>query len=404
LQNYWPPRLASQNRIRDPLPSYVTDRSQPARPLRASRGLASRPTIRHLAAALAVVGALAGPAAADPAAEALFKEGRAFMAAGDPVAACDRFERSQRLEPRVGTLANLAECRRLQGQLAASWEAWIAAEALAKQSGDQRQADARAQADALQPLLAQFTIRLPGEPPPGLTITRNGQPIAEAAWNVELPLDPGTYEIRVTAPGFKPWTTRVVLATGARDATTVPALEPDPTAPAPAPAPRLDTGGAAPELTAGAAARGADPPLKHLSFGLAFGGTSDSDIIGGARINAQYPLPYGAARATLQGLYTKLDTDGDVYHHVHLYAVGLGFDYVAPWAKGLASAAGIGVGMDIFDDNYQDHLLTENWFALRASPIIVRLGSPSIELGIHLMYVEPAEVLLGVVAVDWFVR
>jgi hypothetical protein len=384
----------------------VTDRSQPARSLRAPRGTASRPTIRHLAAALAVVGALAAPAAADPAAEALFKEGRALMAAGDPVGACDRFERSQRLEPRVGTLANLAECRRLQGQLAASWEAWIAAEALAKQSGDQREADARAQADALQPLLARFTIKLPGEPVPGLTITRNGAPIAEAAWNVELPLDPGTYEIRVSAPGFKPWSTKVVLATGARDATTVPSLERDPTVVAAAPSPHLrDAGGdEGPANTASAPPRGVDPPLKHLSFGLAFGGTSESDIIGGARINAQYPLPFGAARATLQGLYTKLDTDGDVYHHVHLYAVGLGFDYLVPWAKGLASAAGIGVGMDIFDDNYQDHLLTENWFALRASPIIVRLGSPSIELGIHLMYVEPAEVLLGVVAVDWFVR
>lgn len=73
---------------------------------------------------------LAGPAAAQSAAtqaDALFKQGRAQMAAGNLEAACTAFDSSQQLDPAVTTLLNLADCREKRGQLATAWGLFVEA-------------------------------------------------------------------------------------------------------------------------------------------------------------------------------------------------------------------------------------------------------------------------------------
>ena len=61
----------------------------------------------------------------DPAAaEALFTEGRKAFDAGDYRIACARFAESQRLDPAVGTLINLAACNEKLDNLALAWETW----------------------------------------------------------------------------------------------------------------------------------------------------------------------------------------------------------------------------------------------------------------------------------------
>src|SRR6476646_7884960 len=64
----------------------------------------------------------AAEARADPAAEALFRSGREAVDRGDWQTACARFEESHRLEPAVGTVFNLANCREKLGQLASAWQ------------------------------------------------------------------------------------------------------------------------------------------------------------------------------------------------------------------------------------------------------------------------------------------
>jgi hypothetical protein len=222
-----------------------------------------------------------------------------------------------------------------------------------------------------------------------LTITRDGVPVLAAVWDRAVPVDPGTHEIAANAPGYKPWTTSLSIELGARDAVAVPALEADPYA-------------TRPELPGVERPSGPNPPLRYLAVGAAFGGTSDTDIVGGGRLIGSYPAPHGAVRATLQYLYTRWHPDEDPYHLVELHAVGLGFDYLLAWRKGLASAAGLGGGIDFYDDNYAGKS-SDNFFQLRASPLIVRLGSPRLEIGLHAYYAVSQEILTAVVGVDWFV-
>jgi hypothetical protein len=336
---------------------------------------------------LAAILAHAAPARADAAAEALFGEGRDLMAAGKIAEACDKYQRSQLLEPKVGTLLNLGDCRERQGQLANAWAAFMEASSLAIRDHDEdRSTEARRRAALLEPSLGSVTIKV--TPTPGLVITRNGQPVPAAAWDTSVPVDPGAHAIAASAPGYLPWSGKIEVAVGAHGDLAVPALAIDPAA-------RL------PEVPAGPFV--VKPAVGRFGFGLAFGGTSDSDIVGGARLVANYPVPRGAIRATFQALYGREHPEEDPYHLVERYGLNLGFDYLLGWGDGLASAAGIGFGMDVVDDNYENGLSSNNWFSLRASPLIVRLTSPRLELGLHLLFVTSANILVGVVGVDWFV-
>jgi hypothetical protein len=340
------------------------------------------------ALALVILAAIAmrpGLARADAAAEALFGEGRELMTAGKTAEACDRFQRSQLLEPKVGTLLNLGDCREREGQLAAAWAAFMEASSLAIRDNDEiRATEARRRASLLEPQLGSLTIKVTTVP--GLAITRDGTPVAAAAWDSSVPVDPGTHVIEARAPGRKSWSTTVEVAIGGHGDAVVPELAIDPDA-------------VVPEVPGQPFV--VRPPLRHLGFGVAFGGTSDTDIIGGARVIGSYPVPRGAIRATLQGLYTRWHPDEDPYHLVELYAFGLGFDYLLAWGNGLASAIGVGAGIDVYDDNY-DTVSTDSWAAVRLSPLIVRLRAPRLELGLHFQLVS-SNILIGVLGVDWFV-
>jgi hypothetical protein len=69
--------------------------------------------------ALAALGASAPAAAEDvAAAEALFRRGLTAMEAGRYADGCASIAESQRLDPRLGTLFTLAECRSKEGKIA----------------------------------------------------------------------------------------------------------------------------------------------------------------------------------------------------------------------------------------------------------------------------------------------
>jgi hypothetical protein len=343
--------------------------------------------------ALVIAAAVAGratPARADAAAEALFQEGRTLLAQGDLPGACDRFQRSNDLEAKVGTLLNLGNCREQEGKLAEAWSAFSDAKSLATVQGDTRRVEeATTRADALEPKLAWLTITVADDARHAeLAITRDGKAVQPAVWDRAVPVDPGTHEIAARAPGRKPWTRSLTIALGARDAVDVPALEVDPNAPRPVEPTRAAT---------------VSPPLKTFAVGAGFGGTSDRDIVGGGRLLGQYRVPGGALRATLQYMYTQWTDDADPYHHFKQHNVGLGFDYLYPWSRGLASAAGLGAGIEFYDDSYGSESHTDRWLQVRASPIVVRLASPAIELGLHAHFIVPHNILVAGIGIDWFV-
>jgi hypothetical protein len=162
--------------------------------------------------------------AADVAAEALFQEGRALLAKGRIEEAKDRFQRSQELEPRVGTLFSLGECFERSRLYASAWGAYQEAANLALKLGDDRAESARTKAAEVAPHLARLTLSIEALPQ-GVSITRNGTKVDTAALDTAIPVDPGTQSVVVSAPHRKSWQGRLELREGEAGRLPIPSLE-----------------------------------------------------------------------------------------------------------------------------------------------------------------------------------
>jgi serine/threonine-protein kinase len=177
------------------------------------------------------------------AAESLFDQGRASMQEGDFAKACGLLERSQHIDPGVGTLLYLAECYEKSGRTASAWATFReAADAATAAKEPQRARTGRERAQRLEPLLSRLTIQVAPETQQlsGLIIDRKDKTIQPALFNVAVPTDPGDYTVTASAPGYESWSGTVTVPERAgRVAITVPALrktsEPDKGAPAAAP-------------------------------------------------------------------------------------------------------------------------------------------------------------------------
>jgi hypothetical protein len=210
----------------------------------------ARPCSFTLLVALAVASTAAAQSATD--AEALFREGKALMKRGALAEACEAFEGSQRIEPSVPALMNLADCREKNHQLVAAWGHFLEAARLTQRDPDRRAVHeaARRRAAALEPRLSRLVVAVPDQSRvDGLVVLRNGVELDPATWNRALPVDGGDYEIVGKAPGREPWSARVTVgAEGDHRSVEVPRFEAVPTTstvPAPPPASPATPSGAA---------------------------------------------------------------------------------------------------------------------------------------------------------------
>jgi hypothetical protein len=166
-----------------------------------------------LAAALAwSPTALAQSATDKAAAEVLFNDGLEAMGKRDFQSACPKLEESLRLDRGVGVMLYLADCYEQSGRTASSWATYREAEALASERGDDRRQVAADSAQRLDRLLARLIIVV-DEPAraSGMEIRRGGTLVGAGQWGTAVPIDPGEYELVVTAPGKQTWTTRVTV-------------------------------------------------------------------------------------------------------------------------------------------------------------------------------------------------
>lgn len=177
--------------------------------------------MRHLhrlgAVALAAVLASALPRSAvaqsTAAAEALFNEGRSAMESKDYDTACQRFRESNRLDPAVGTLLNLAVCENSRDRVATAWELFRAvAEKLA--SDDPRRDYVAKQLAQIEPRLPHLVLTLAGGAPADTKAKEGDAEFASAAFGVPLPMDPGKHTFVVDAPGYASRTLDVELDEG----------------------------------------------------------------------------------------------------------------------------------------------------------------------------------------------
>jgi hypothetical protein len=178
-----------------------------------------------LGLAAAPVRGVAQPATVQ--AQSLFDEGRKLMKAGKIAQACDAFEASEKLDPVVTTLLNLADCREQNRQLATAWGAFVEAQRMARAAGNDKLLKvAASHAHKLAPRLSRLTISVPADHQvAGLTVLRGDEPIDPAGWNHALPVDGGSYAFTARAPGREPWTTsRTIKAEGDNVSIEIPRL------------------------------------------------------------------------------------------------------------------------------------------------------------------------------------
>lgn len=158
-------------------------------------------------------------------AEALFTEGRALATSGKCAEAIPKFQASQKLDPGVGTLLNLAECYEQVGKTASAWAEYREAISLARLAGSkEREELATERAKALEPKLSRLAIKVTGDAA-GVTITRDGEAVESAELGQAIPVDPGKHVIEASAPGKQKFSQTIEIGDNADSKTVeIPAL------------------------------------------------------------------------------------------------------------------------------------------------------------------------------------
>jgi hypothetical protein len=158
------------------------------------------------AAALVVLTGASAAAQSNAAiAEQMFREGQQLLRQGHFSQACEKLAASQRLDPAIGTLMNLAYCHELEGKTASAWSEYSDAAAQAAHASEpQRAAFAREHAAALEPTLSKMRVDIQ-QAIANAEVRLDGIPLPAASIGPEVPVDPGDHVLEASAPGKKPW-------------------------------------------------------------------------------------------------------------------------------------------------------------------------------------------------------
>jgi hypothetical protein len=216
--------------------------------------------------------AFAQPAGAQ--AEVLFRQGRELMAANKITEACNAFAESQKLQPDIATLLNLAGCREKQGALATAWGLFLDAERQTRgtdAASQQLHAAALDHSKKLEPRISKLTINVPQQSQiDGLEVKRGDERIDAALWNRALPIDGGTYTVSAHAPGTATWSATITVGREADTKTIdIPDLRSLPRDVVPAPTTAATT---APVPVASA-------PVDHVEHSDGSGGNGTSRVL-----------------------------------------------------------------------------------------------------------------------------
>lgn len=156
--------------------------------------------------------------------------------------ACPKLAESQRLDPKLGTLLNLAVCHQSEGKIATAWTEFRTVETIANRDGQSERADfAKARLAELEQLVAHVVIG--GAAVAGVTVKLEGKEVSTATFGVPLALDPGEHELTASATGKKTWSSIVTVPKKRTEIRIeIPKLEDEAGAgPAPQPEPAPDT-------------------------------------------------------------------------------------------------------------------------------------------------------------------
>jgi hypothetical protein len=203
-------------------------------------------------------------------AEALFQEGKALLEQGSFAEACDRLAKSDTLDPTISTLGLLAGCHEQQGLVATAWKEYRATAKRAEAAGDSRADFARERAAALEARVPKLVIKAPASGASSMEILRDLERVPAEALGVDVPVDPGAYEIIARASQRQEFRVTVTLKEGARRVVEVPELRP----PGSPPYPGADPAGGAASAGSAAPKPATAAPSGPANAAAASGGRS----------------------------------------------------------------------------------------------------------------------------------
>jgi hypothetical protein len=156
-----------------------------------------------------------------------FQKGRDALTAGRPEEARREFDESYRLLPDPRSMLGLGAA---DEQLRRSATAWMELRRGAVDSRAIGHTDwaegAEQEAARIEPTLPRLAVRPEGDADAGTYMLLDGIPFVQGI-DESTPVDPGPHQIRVVAPGKKPWEIRFQASPGVVQRFDVPPLEPD---------------------------------------------------------------------------------------------------------------------------------------------------------------------------------
>ena len=221
---------------------------------------------------------------------------------GQLAEALTHFEESQRLDPKLTTALDLADCAELAGKLVEAQGYWAAARDQAKHDEKpQSRARAEQRLAAVEKRVAHLSLQLAADAPAGTQVLRDDVPLEQASLANPQALNPGDHVVVVKATGHDDAKYPVKLVEGdnqtlpiaAGPATAVAAPPPPPpikvVAPPP-PQPQDSSGSGSGQRTVGLIAGavgvvgiGVGIPLWYVGYrdGNSYGPTADQQLLSG---------------------------------------------------------------------------------------------------------------------------
>jgi hypothetical protein len=243
-------------------------------------------------------------------ADALFREGQELLGAEQIPTACAKLEESQRLDPKLGRLLNVAYCHERLGRTATAWSEYNQAAALALQTRQaERESFARKQAGQLARSLSFVQLDLAAAPEV-TEVAVDGAALTRDQWAVPFPLDPGEHTVTFGAAHHKPASQTLKIASAGTSRVHVEPLEqedraPSESNPAPPAAAPLASPPPTPVAPEPSASQSAAAPPAHGTRTLGW-------IVGGVGVAG---LGVGAAFG-LRAMSLKSDADGQCPRHL----------------------------------------------------------------------------------------
>lgn len=151
-------------------------------------------------------------------ADAVFRDARRHLAAGNYELACARFEESFQLDPAVGSAINIGDCLERRGKLASALQVYRFAYGLLKPR-DPRASPVLEMIQRLEGRSPKVQLRVESPASVEVRIKLDGNIVDTREG--ELFVDPGPHEVEATADGYIRERYRVLLAEGQRRIVTV---------------------------------------------------------------------------------------------------------------------------------------------------------------------------------------